>query len=123
MGLFEIQNHVPATNMGISYQIYFVNYQESIHKITAFNLIAESEVFRIGMGGAGISKKWGFRNINRSRAFGTSIDFGLSTQSYQTPWLAFKTFVPKQQWELCLNPYYISLYSYYRYKPIHLTTE
>ncbi len=122
-GLFKIQNYIPETTAGFSVQYYFVNYSESAHKITAFNIIAENRNFRVGIGGAGISKKWGFRNRNMNRAFGTSIDFGITTPSYKTPWLGFKTFVPKQEWELCLNPYYISLYTYLKYEPIYLNKE
>lgn len=122
-GLFKVQNYIPETTAGFSIQYYFVNYKESVHKITAFNLITENRNFRAGIGGAGISKKWGFRNRNLNRAFGTSIDLGITTPSYKTPWLAFKTFVPKQEWELCLNPYYISLYTYFKYEPIYLNPK
>ena len=120
IGLFTIQNNIPQTNAGISFQYYIVNYDESQHRIFAINIIAENDYFRIGGGMAQISKKWGFKNRNKNRAIGTSLDFGISTYHYKTPWLAFKTFVPLQQWELCLNPYYISTYSYFKFEPIKI---
>ncbi len=122
-GLVKIQNFIPETTAGISLQYYFVNYEYSQHGITAFNVIAESEIFRLGIGGANINKKWGFHNRNKNSAFGTSLDFGLSTPNFKTPWLGFKTFVPREQWEACLNPYYISVYTYFKYEPIYLNNE
>ena len=119
-GLFKIQDNIHPTNAGISLQYYIVNYDNSQHNIFAINIIAESDYFRFGGGMARISEKWGFKSRNKSKAFGTSLDFGITTYHYKTPWLAFKTFVPLQQWQLCLNPYYISTYSYFKFEPIQI---
>ena len=120
IGLFKIQNNIPPTNAGFSIQYYFVNYENSNHRIIAFNVIAESEYFRIGTGVAEIKKKWGYKDRNKTTAFGTSFDFGISTNSVKTPWLAFKTFAPQQKWEWSKNPYYVSLYTYFKPEPFYM---
>ena len=122
-GLFKIQNRIPYTNTGVSMQYYITNYENSQHHIIVFNVIAENEYFRIGAGAGEIKKTWGFRKRNKSKAFGTSIDFGISTSSYKTPWLGFKSFVPQKKWEWSVNPYYVSLYSYFKFEPFYINSN
>jgi len=120
-GLIKILNNRPEVNASLSLQYYLVNYEKTQHVIKTVNFVAESKFFRLGFGAGEIKKSWGFNNRNVNRAFGTSLDFGITAFSTQVPWLAVKSFMPKKgTWEWCKNKNYTSGYIYFRQEPIYL---
>ncbi len=123
-GLIKVRNKRPEINAALSLQYYFVNYEKNQHIIKTVNIVIESENYRLGFGAGEIKKSWGFNNRNVTRAFGRSLDFGLSGFSTQVPWLGVKEFLPKKgTWEWCKNKNYISMYTYFRQDPIYLFSQ
>ncbi len=117
IGLFRIKSD-PEINVCISPQYYFVNYKHNVHNLISFNVVAESDFFRIG-GGIGQSiTKWGFKRINRNAALGYQIDAAISTTSKYTPWLQMKAFMLHNgYWEFYGRPYYLSADMFFRPEP------
>jgi hypothetical protein len=120
-GLFKVLYDNPEINAAISFQYYFINYNKSLHIVKTINLIAENQYFRIGYGMGEVKKSWGFKKRNQSKAFGSAIDFGVTTYSYKTPYFGLKIFVPRKgTWEWCQDPFYVSIYTYFRQEPYYL---
>lgn len=119
-GIFKLKNDNPEINGALSLQYYFVNYMGSTHRLFTVNLVAESDYYRLALGAGDTKKKWGFRRINKSKAFGYHFDFGISTVSTYTPWLGLKVFaIHGGYWEFYNKPYYMSTVMYFRQSPYY----
>ncbi len=123
-GVFKLKSDNPEMNAAISLQYYFVNYKGAHHRMFSFNFIAESPYYRIGIGAGDVKRTWGFKRINKSKAFGYTFDFAISTESVYTPWLSLKMFaLHGGYWEFYDKPYYISGLTYFRMEPYYPFTS
>ncbi|MCQ2974773.1 MAG: hypothetical protein MJ211_08175 [Bacteroidales bacterium] len=117
-GLINLKTENPEINFCLSPQYYFVNYKNSQHSLISFNLVIESDYYKIMAGMGQASTKWGFKNINHNKAFGYHVGAGLSTDSKYTPWIEAKTFILHNgYWEFYSRPYYLSADMYFRPEP------
>jgi hypothetical protein len=117
-GISNLENTIPVTTLAINAQFYIINYKSEQHRITAFNIVADNNIAQFGAGFGIISKNWGYKKVNKDKAFGISTTFNLGSGDYRIPWQGIKIFIPSASWTWSSLPYYISYQFYWRQSPI-----
>ena len=120
IGFQKVLNALPNTSWGLNLQHYIINYHSDRHSITAFNLVIDNSITQFGLGMGAISKTWGYKKVNKDRAFGISTIFNLGTGNFRYPWLGISTFIPSDSWTWSSLPYYISYHFFWRQEPIFI---
>ncbi len=120
LGLSKFQNTLPPTNLAMNLQLYVINYSGEHHNIIAFNIVSDNRYSQFGLGIGAISKKWGYKSVNKDAALGLSLIMNVNTGNYHIPRVGARFFIPSPKWTWSSLPYYMSFYMFWPQQPIKL---
>lgn len=102
-------------NFGLDFSYYMVNTNQGHHAIKGFAFVAESEYMNAKIGAGMVSRRWGLKNVNKTRAPGIMVDVSAGFGIDQAPWIGAKGFIFKRSvWSFYDQPSYISAYTYFK---------
>ncbi len=108
-------------DLGLAFSHYFVNVPKDIHRFKVISLVIENSMINAKIGAGMVSRKWGLRNVNKTKVSGISIDISAGVDEYHAPWVGVKSFIQnRKRWTFFDYPSYISVYTYFKTPEIEI---
>jgi hypothetical protein len=111
IGLYKMNEY----KFGINLTYNMVNTDQGHHRIKGLAVVAESDYFCLKLGAGSISRRWGFKNMNKASAPVLLVDVSINIGEANAPWIGAKSFIfDHERWEFYDHPSYFSAYTYFK---------